>query len=244
MSHDTEGQEQVSPWTRPWFVIAAAVVVLLVVLALVLAVIRPETDRDRTDPAPAPTTSASTAAPPTDVSTCGLEAGDQAVPAVPPVRTDWELVGTVAAPTAPETIGPGVVAEGLRSCFARSPLGALYAAANFLATTSDPGLRLRAAQELTAAGEGRDRALDLLEGADPGGAGSGVQVAGFTFLNYDPASAVVDVAMTAQGAAVHLPVSLRWEGGDWKVLMPPTGQIYEAIAPLPNLTGYVPWSGA
>ena len=225
--------------------LAAAVLVLIVLLAIALIVLRPAPEPDAA-PAPAPT--ASTPAPSTlreqGESVCGLEPGDQVVPSVAPVSTDWELVGSVAAPTAPASIGPGLVEDGLRSCYARSPLGALYAATGFLATTSEPRLRLPAVRDLTAKGEGRDTALDLITGSDPGGAGSGLQIAGFTFLNWDPRSAVVDVAMNVEGTAVHLPVSLRWEDGDWKVILPPDGDLYDAIAALPNLTGYVPWSGA
>jgi hypothetical protein len=236
-------QTRTSPWARPRFIVAAAVLAVIAVLAVALAVLRPAPDPGTALPAPA-----EPAPPPAPVdggpSYCGLPTGDGQVPVVPPTATNWELVGTMAAPTAPTVHGPGVTEEGLRSCYARSPLGALYAATGFLAAASDPALRLRAVQQLTAAGEGRDRALDLLEETDPGPESAGLQVVGFTFLNYDPAVAVVDVAMSVDATAVHLPITVRWEDGDWKVALPVTGQPFEAIAALPNLTGYVPWAGA
>lgn len=234
-----------SPWTRPRFVIAAAVVALIAVFAVVLAVTRPGSDAGTAAPpqtSPPPATASSTPVP--DASVCGLQPGDQSVPVTAPTDTEWELVGTVAAPTAPDTIGPGRIDDGLRTCFARSPLGALYAAVNFLATSSDPHLRLRTAEDLAAQGAGREAAINLLQEGDPGGSDSGLQVAGFSFLNYDQYSAVVDIAMTVDSTVVHLPVSLRWEGGDWKVVLPPTGQPFDAIQPLPDLTGYIPWAGA
>ena len=55
--------------------------------------------------------------------------GDQTVPVTPPADTEWELVGRVVAPTAPEVYGPAVT-DPVRSCFARTPTGALYAAVN------------------------------------------------------------------------------------------------------------------
>ena len=224
--------------------VAVAVVALLLLMTLFLVVLRPDPQPQATPrPSPKPTVS-STAAPAGGASICGLAPGDQSVPSVPPVSTDWELVGSVAAPTAPRSIGPGLVTDGLRSCYARSPLGALYAATGFLATTSEPRLRLPAVRDLAAKGQGRDKALDLITGADPGPATGGVQLAGFTFLNWDANTSVIDVALRTGGNVGHLPVSLRWEDGDWKVIFPPTGGIYDAIAPLPNLTGYVPWSGA
>ncbi|MBF5083758.1 hypothetical protein [Quadrisphaera sp. INWT6] len=231
------------PWTQPRFLLAAAALALLAVAALVLAVLPPRTqDAEPAPTPPAPTPSSTAAA--QDASACGLPEGDRSVPVVPPAQTSWDLVGTMAAPTAPTTLGPGTITDGLRSCYARSPLGALYAATGFLAATTDPALRQPAVAALTLVSPGRDRALDLLQRADPGSGGSGVQVAGFSFLNYDATSAVIDVALRADGAAVHLPVSVRWDGGDWKVVLPDTGQLYEAIQPLPNLTGYALWSGA
>lgn len=233
-------------WSSRWTRAAVVVITVIALLAIAVVVLSPDpTPQAAPETAPStPATSAAPAAPAGEASACGLAPGEQAVPSVPPVSTDWELVGSMAAPTAPGSIGPGTVDEGLRSCFARSPLGALYAATSFLATTSEPRLRLPAVTQLTARGEGRDRALGLIEGSDTGGDDGGVQFAGFTFLNYDPDEAIVDIALRTGGNVGHLPVPLRWEDGDWKILFPPDGDLYGNIAPLPNLTGYVPWSGA
>ena len=227
-----------------WTWTAALVLVVIAAAAVVLVLLGPVPD-DQASPQPAPTRSTpASPAPDGSASTCGLPAGDQTVPLVAPVETQWELVGSIAAPTAPQSIGPGVVTDGLRTCFARSPLGALYAAVSFVASTSEPRLREPAVRDLTAKGPGRDRALDLVEGADPGPAGSGVQVAGFTFLNWNPDSTTIDLATNVDNTPVHLPVPLRWQDGDWKIDLPADGDIYANIAPLPNLTGYAPWSGA
>lgn len=245
MSTD-DSHDGTNTWTQPRFVIAAVVVALIAVFGVVLAVTGPADG----DNEPAPRADPTSAPPRADAvradSPCGLEPGDQTIPVIAPPDTDWELVGTVAAPTAPDTIGPGIVDDGLRSCFARSPLGALYAAVNFVATTSDPELRIRAVRELAASGDGQDRAIAAVESAErPSAPTSGAQVAGFSFLNYDDAAAVVDLAIRVDTSGyVHLPLSLRWEGGDWKVVLPPTGEPYDAIQPLPDLTGYAPWSGA
>jgi len=242
-SPDDEGRTG-RPWTQPRFLVAAAALALLAVAALVLAVLPPRTPDTEPTPTAPPTAAPSATTAALAASACGLPEGDQSVPVVPPAQTSWDLVGTMAAPSAPTTLGPGTTADGLRSCYARSPLGALYAATGFLAATTDPALRQPAVAALTLDNPGRARALDLLDGTDPGPGGSGVQVAGFSFLNYDTTSAVIDVALRADGTAVHLPVSVRWQAGDWKVVLPDTGQLYEAIQPLPNLTGYAPWSGA
>lgn len=246
MSGTNQSQDDTSVWTAPRFVVAAVVVALIAVFAVVLVVTRPSDDDIAAAPPPPPASGevASSAPVTTSGSTCGLEDGDQVVPVAAPPDTEWELVGSIAAPTAPETFGPGRVRNGLRSCFARSPLGALYAAANFLASASDPDLRLPTARYLTAEGAGRDAAIGELETEGPGSTATGLQIVAFTFLNYDNSSTVIDVAMKVDAALIHLPVSLRWEEGDWKTLLSADGDPFAGLQPLPDLTGYVPWAGA
>lgn len=250
MSNSTVEPEEQSPWTQRGFIVSAVVVALILVLAVVLLLTRPSDDGTATPPPEAATPSASTSPTDLEASTCGLPAGDQAVPSSAPVATQWELVGTVAVPAAPDSYGPGEVVDGLRTCFARSPLGALYAASNIVASTSVPELREPVVQQLGVNSPGRDRALEALEAGGAGtSAGGGVQIAGFTFLNYDESGAVVDLALRAAGddgqsGFVHAPVTLRWEEGDWKVVFAPDGSLGAGIGPIPDLTGYVPWSGA
>lgn len=245
-------EETTNPWTQKGFVTSAVVVGLIAVLAAVLLLARPSTDDPAAGPVPTQAPSPSTS---TEVdeaaSVCGLPPSDQAVPRSEPPTTNWELVGTIATPTAPETYGPGRVEDGLRTCYARSPLGALYAAVNFVATTSAPDQREQLIRQLAAAGPGRDAALAALaaEGEQSSDGSSSTQVVGFSFLNYDEDSTTVDLALrgfSAGGAAglAHLPLTLRWEGGDWKVVLPEDGDLGRAIQGIPDLTGYVPWSGA
>lgn len=244
MSTD-DSPDGTSTWTQPRFVIAAVIVALIAVFGVVLAVTGPadgdEEPAPRADPTSAPPTAEATSD-----STCGLEPGDQTIPVIAPPNTDWELVGTVAAPTAPDTIGPGVIDEGLRSCFAHSPLGALYAAVNIVALTTVPEQREAIARELAVPGAGRDRALELLASSPgPSATSPPFQVAGYAFLNYDEASTVVDLALRgANGGFAHLPVTLRWQGGDWKVVVPPDGDLASGVQAVPDLTGYTPWTGA
>jgi hypothetical protein len=164
------------------------------------------------------------------------------------MTTAWELVGTMAAPTAPRTHGPGRVENGLRSCFARSPVGALYAAVNIVATTTDPALRVPLVRALAADGEGREAALRLLSTPQPpSDTTTQIQIAGFSLPNYDRQAATIDLAMqlsTVSGSGyVHVAMPLRWEGGDWKVVVPPNGDLATTVRPLPDLTGYAVWSG-
>ena len=127
------GEDQRSPWTQPGFIASAVVVGLVIVLGLVLTVTSGSQGEAGT-PAP-PAADSSPPAPPADTgddSACGLARGDQTIPVSAPKAT-WKLRGTVAVPTAPKTFGPGRVRDGVPSCFARSPTGALFAMLNIQA---------------------------------------------------------------------------------------------------------------
>lgn len=242
-----------SPFTTPRFLIAAGVVVLVVVLGIGLVFFGGDDD---SDPAPPTASGTSTSAAQATTSSaadsvggdCDLPAGDQTIPVTTPTDTEWELVGTVAAPTAPDTVGPAVVNPdtGLRSCYAASPLGALYAAVGFLAATTDLDQLSDAAADLTADGPGREALITLVEqdpqqvvGDNPGG----YQIAGYTFLNYSDAVASMRLAINANGTLASVPVTVTRENGDWKVDLPPDGDLAAGTEQLPTLAGYVLWSG-
>lgn len=244
-----------SPFTTPRFLIAAAVVVLVAVLGVGLVFFGGNDDTDPAPPTASSTSSSSSSATGTSAAEaaggdCDLAAGDQTVPVATPTDTEWELVGTVAAPTAPETVGPAVVDPdtGLRSCYTASPLGALYAAAGYFAALSNPEQLEGVITDLSAESAGRDALLDLLEN-DPARltvtSSTRVQIAGFAFLNYQPDQASLSLALQANnGATVSLPLTLVREDDDWKVVPPPDGNISGSVQPLSSLAGYAAWAGA
>jgi hypothetical protein len=235
-------------FTRPGFIAAAGVVALIGTATFAFVVFPPGHHKPTTRMAG--TTGTPAAAPvarPTTDSVCGLLPGDQAVPTTAPANTKWELVGTTAAPTAPG-IGPGSK-SWLRSCFAHSPTGALYALVNYLALTDDPRTYAAAIRQLVASGPARDAAIAKSTAPIPVDPAARVQVAGFAYLNYSPTDAVVDLVSRATPAAgstsyVHGTVALRWEGGDWKVVPGPDGSPLRLARVLSDLDGYVLWSGA
>lgn len=238
-----------NPLRRPRFIAAAIVIVALIIVAIVLVLSNllggskpPLSGGISTSPSPSPSQSAAADSPP---SKCGLKdyAANGTVTTAP--SSKWSLVGTVAAPTDPSGSGPGVTeSNGFRSCFAHTPKGALYAAANILAVASDQSLLKQLAQELVVPGVGRD-ALLAQSGAGSDPTAVRYQIAGFKVDSYSGIGSTVDIVVnTTAGSFISFPLQLQWINGDWRVKATATGGFTLQPTQLQNLGGYIPWAGA
>jgi hypothetical protein len=249
MSESTQSSTERSPFTKPGFIISAALVIALIA-AIVLIFILPKAD-NTAQPAPA-SSSADVSASPTKSadaagkSVCGLPPSTETALGTAP-KSKWELVGKMATPTEPKTFGPGVTdGDGFRTCFANSPTGALYAAANMIALgSSGTQDELKLADKLLVPGPGRDAAItEAKTRTSTAGSGETAQVSGFLLKSYSPAEADVDLAIKLpNGALAHSVLSLRWVAGDWKVKASDDGQIFNGVAQLSDLSGFILWSG-
>jgi len=177
-------------------------------------------------------------------SVCGLSGFETSSSLSSAPSAEWTLVGTVAAPST--SAGPGTVdGAGFRSCFAQTAEGALLAAVNYVALSSDPRLQPDL-WRLLEPGVVRDRVRDAYGDATGVPSSTRMQVAGFKVLQYDGASAVIDVAWQitgSQSGLVSMPIELVWLEGDWLVATTDAGLPYAPTA-LQSLGGYIPFSGA
>jgi hypothetical protein len=250
MSESTQSTTGTNPFTRPGFIISAALVAALVAAVIVIFFL-PKGD-GAAQPAPSPSGASASTAPsktadPAGKSVCGLPSTSETALGAAP-KSNWELVGKMAAPTDPETFGPGVTDEdGFRSCFAHSPTGALYSAVNMVALGSSKSqvLNAKLTDKLLVSGPGRDIAIkDSATMAPSTGADTTVQIRGFLIKSYTPAEADVDLAFeTRNGALVHTVLPLRWVDGDWKAKVSDGGELINDITQLSDLSGFIPWSG-
>jgi hypothetical protein len=249
MSESTQSSTERSPFTKPGFIISAALVIALIA-AVVVIFFLPKAD-STAQSAPASSSAGASSEPSKSAdaagkSVCGLPSStERALGAAP--KSKWELVGNMAAPTDPKTFGPGVTdGDGFRSCFANSPTGALYAAANMIALgSSGTQDELKLADKLLVPGPGRDAAIKAAKTrTSTAGSGETAQVSGFLLKSYSPAEADVDLAIKLpNGALAHSVLSLRWIAGDWKVKASDDGQVFNGVAQLSDLSGFILWSG-
>ncbi|MFJ5978432.1 hypothetical protein [Pseudarthrobacter oxydans] len=245
MSQSTESTTESNPFTKPGFIIAAALVVALIAATIVIFLL--PKGQGNAQPAPAESSSTAAVSPSasaeTGESVCGLPGSNETALGAAP-QSKWELLGTMAVPTDPSAAGPGTVGtDGLRSCFAQSPTGALYATANMWASSFN-GYAKQLYLELSADSPSRDKAVQAIkEGKDVGGGTSPkVQIAGFMIHSYTPEAAVVELAFkTADGGYGAISTSLLWEDGDWKLDIPPAGG--GAVRQISDLSSFIRWAG-
>jgi len=228
---------------------SAVVVAAIVVLGLVLSLTnllggKKEPTPPPSTPSSSPSVSSSPSATVAQASVCGLTDVQMTGTLATAPDATWALVGTTAAPSI-KGQGPGKIEpDGYRSCFARTPTGALLAAGNYAAIGSNGALRKKFYEQATVPGPGRDALLSKpIPGAGAGG--TRVQIAGFRVLRYDGNQADVDVALrTANGALGAMVFNLQWSGGDWKLRLADDGSELSPVSQIPSLNGYVLWAGA
>ena len=251
MSQSTESTTEGNPFTKPGFIIAAALVVALIAAAVIVFLLPKGQDNAQPAPGTAASANPATASPSATAvagkSVCGLPSGTETALGTAP-KSKWELIGKMAAPTDPKTFGPGMTDEsGFRSCFSHSPTGALYAAMNAAALGSSGAaeLEMKLADKLLVPGAGRDAAMrETKAGTSSSGNNTTIQVQGFLIKSYTAAEATVDLAFkTDTGALGHSTLSMRWMDGDWKVKPTDDGVTFSNVSQLRDLSGFIPWAG-
>ncbi|MFD7161163.1 hypothetical protein ACFV9C_41720 [Kribbella sp. NPDC059898] len=236
---------------------AALVVGLLIVLAN-----RGGADHAAIPPAPMSPDGGSATGPaarpsPTDsvsATACSLPAGGQTVPSTAIIGASWSLVNQVAVPGA-DAYGPQWTdPDGLRRCFAHSPVGAVCAAYNHLASMSIQNDTTGAKtfpilRRIMVPGKDLESYILWLQTAPEDTSDTdgtvGVQLTGFKILDATGDRVTLLVAAQAGAGYASSTWTMVWLGGDWKVRPPQPGErAGEPYTAIHDLSGFVPWRGA
>ena len=222
----------------PKFSASAVLVGLIVIAGIVLAGVYALGGADDTKgTGPEPTATASQGS----SSACGLPDGAQSMPAAAP-EAQWNLAGKAATPSS-RSFGPAKVESGLHTCFAHNPSGAVFAAANYYADTTNPKI----SEALISS--------RLFEDANAGKAGAGAtddtdgpvyQISGFRVEDATRDRTTVALVVKSPdgptaGQQAAITFTLGWQDGDWKIVVPASGQ--PPTTAIATLAGYTAWSG-
>ncbi|WP_427887417.1 hypothetical protein ACQHIV_31135 [Kribbella sp. GL6] len=199
-------------------------------------------------------TATRTAPPPPNSHTggCHDKTPDQGIPriAAPPAVTwqyEAEMLVPLQAASGPATTGT----DGVRSCFAHSPTGAVFAAMVLLGQVQNSAVSVAALNQRVLAGPGKALALAAAKEdartppTDPGS----VQFSGFKVLYYpqNATQAIVQIACNLNNKAFGaIQVTMQWYRGDWYAVLQDDGTFNGTVEPdiLSSLDGYVRFSGS
>lgn len=182
----------------------------------------------------------------TTSSTCGIGVDRLDGTLSDPPDTVWQYQGESGYPTS-TVHGPGTTSpEGVRTCFERSPEGAVFMAANAAVQGSSASTAIPWLPYAVSEGRYRERFIEEVDAPDSYEEESSSRLTplGFRVLAYDGDSARVDVAMRLQTGTDTFTVSgiyaLVWQDGDWKL----DAEVEEpmTVTPLPDAVGYVAWN--
>ncbi|MEV8377585.1 hypothetical protein AB0P21_32910 [Kribbella sp. NPDC056861] len=209
------------------------------------------TDPPATPPSEEPTgpSATPTARPTPGVGGCKSAPRNMQTPRTTPTAVTWEFEADMLIPTQQEG-GPAVMdSDGVRSCFAHSPTGAVLAALVTLGQIRNPDLTMAVLRQRFISNAGLQLALAEGKATPPtqGPTQTSSQFTAFKVIDYVPQRAIIQVAVRIDDVKVAaIPVTMVWSKGDWRGLLQSDGSFNGATEPdlLQSLTGYVRFGGA
>lgn len=225
---------------RGWLIASLAVVGVVAVagvIVMVAALNRPSTEPTS---APVPSSTSSATVTRTTQGACGPVAYEKTNTLTGAPRTTWEPWGaTVLAGS--DAAGPKQKNDhGIRSCYARTAEGALYAVVNATSYCTDSRYLAEATEQVVAKGPGRDAAVAAARDARPCPPFANL-IQGFRVSAYDGNTATIYLAAEVSGQLGAAPQQVTWEDGDWKIVVADDGTNPLAGTALPSLSGYTVW---
>lgn len=242
------------PLLTPRLLITAAVLLGVVALALVTVLTGSASPARNTSVARHPAsagrrtgpghTTAGPARAAAAAGSCDLSPSQQTVPVGAPAGVTWRLYDTVALPFSAQA-GPTQINGDVARCYAHSPTGALLAAVQIAVRYSLAANWQAVIAQQVMPGTGRNVYADQRNGAgitiQPGEFG---QIAGFQFVTYTGALAVVQIVVQLpSGEMQTTTMTVQWSGGDWRLQLQPDGSPGPNVQQVASLTGFIPWGG-
>lgn len=238
------------PRSKRGLIAAAALVGALILLGVVLAVVNSVNGPEPVQPSPSTDGRATASTPPVDAeqsnadSVCGLKGSKSEGTLAEAPAAEWRYDELGTAYPVNKKYGPAQSdAQSGRTCFQRTPEGAVFAAANAVSQGSAPAPQW---SDYFLSERTGGRAALVQDTSNGRGAGSDVRVgvAGFRLLNYTGDAARVEIVVQAVGRGDSVYVSaiyeLVWENGDWRWLPSNVNEPLR-MAEIPELYGFVIW---
>ncbi|MGW3460608.1 hypothetical protein ACWDE9_13865 [Streptomyces olivaceoviridis] len=229
-------------WRQRGWLLAAAFLLLTVLVSVVAAVTGQDDGRRASDTAASGPLSARPTDPAKRPGTCRTDDRSTAPPTAAPKDVRWKTVAESRIPVSPSA-GPTLSSGPVLWCFAHTPTGAVMAAHVIPAQMNTPHWQTVVEQQVMP-GLGREifasQRASLSEPTVRGRAAG--TYAGFALSRYDGSTAtVVLLVKSAKGSLTTSSVTMRWDGGDWKVQPEPNGALHSAADTVGTSDGFIQW---
>ncbi|TDT37390.1 hypothetical protein EV562_106166 [Streptomyces sp. BK208] len=234
-------------WQQRGWILSAGFLATLLIIGLIALTSGGGTsnraDDDPTAPPATPTPSAHEK-PDARPAGCRTDDSDQTKPTAVPKDFEWKANGTGLVPVS-RTAGPLTYDGPVWSCYAHTPMGAVFAAQAITDHFSYPGWRdvverqvvPGPARDALVSSRSQDEDKPTSGKADAGG------YAGFSILAYDKEEATVMFLLRGPNAGVYgtASVTVRWHEGDWKIVPGADGSVYSGMAQVSGTQGFITW---
>ncbi|MER7960485.1 hypothetical protein [Streptomyces ardesiacus] len=234
-------------WQQRGWILSAGFLATLLIIGLI-ALMSGGGTPDRADggptPSPATPTPAGSGKPDARPAGCRTDDSDQARPTTVPKDFEWKANGTGLVPVS-KTAGPLTYDGAVWSCYAHTPMGAVFAAQTITDHFSYPGWR-EVMERQVVPGPARDALVSSRsqeEDKPTSGKADAGGYAGFSILAYNKEEATVMLLLRGPNAGVYgtASVTVRWHEGDWKIVPGADGSVYSGMAQVSGTQGFVTW---
>lgn len=237
----TFDQEQ-RPRRRGTLIVAAVFVVVIVIAGVVVGIVLGLRGNHATaDPSASATSSPSDSTPDgrTTDGACGQVPYETTNKLTAAPETKWVAWSATTMATS-AAAGPGKDTNGVRTCYSRTPAGALFAAYNLAQYCSDTTTYADAMSALLAEGPGRTAdiaAAKTASACEP----SGQYVEGYKIASYDGQTATIYLELNAPSGLGEFGTQLTWKDGDWKGVTDANGSPTVSSNQITSSAGFTPW---
>jgi hypothetical protein len=172
---------------------------------------------------------------------CHTDDSDQKVPTAPPADLTWRQLNGAPVPVS-ASAGPVQETGSVLWCFAHTPMGAVFAASVVLRQMSGGDWLAVMRQQVVA--DGNRQIFEIVRSSQKTSTGqyTASRYAGFLIQTYGPAQAMIRLLIQATpGVYGAVDVTVAWDGGDWKILAQPGGDLYGSPTPVSATGPFVMW---
>lgn len=174
---------------------------------------------------------------------CQTDDSDQSIPNAPPKDLEWKNIRTMVLPTS-KSSGPTMMDGYIWHCYAHTPMGAVEAAnvilINIYESARNHDDYINTINKLTVKDDNQTK---LINAWDSSFKDDNLDIYGFKVFSYTKDNANIQIIMKVDNDMYgSTDVNVRWDNGDWKILVYSDGSTFnQNIVTVNDTKGFNLW---